>query len=212
MKKLALLGSGGHGKVVADAALASGWGFVTFFDDAWPAKEANNRWPVAGDADSLLERIHEFDGIVVAIGNCAMRLAKHKRLLQAGAKMATIIHPQAVVSKAAKLGLGSVVMAGAIVNIDSAIGEACIINTGATVDHDVHLNDGVHICPGAHLAGGVHVGDCSWIGIGAIVRQSMKVGTWATVGAGAVVVASVPDGITVVGNPARPMSPSIKME
>jgi len=204
MKRLALLGASGHGKVVADAALASGWETVVFFDDAWPAVKKNGAWAVVGDTDALLGSIQDFDGVVVAIGHCETRLAKHRQLRKAAATMATIVHPKATIGRGVEIGLGSVLMAGAIINIDSIVGEACIINTGAIVDHDAELADGVHICPGGCLAGGVRVGTGSWIGIGAVVRQSLAIGNGVTVGAGAVVVKPVEDGITVLGNPAAP--------
>lgn len=205
MRRLALLGASGHGKVVADAALAGGWDAVEFFDDAWPERQSNGPWPVAGDSLALLTRLADFQGVVVSIGDCAVRWNRHQELLIAGATMATVVHPAAVVSRHALLGVGTVVMAGAVVNIDAVVGQSCIINTGATVDHDCRLGDAVHICPGVHLSGDVQVGHGSWVGVGAAVKQGMIIGERAVVGAGAVVVQAVPDGLTVVGNPAAPL-------
>jgi sugar O-acyltransferase (sialic acid O-acetyltransferase NeuD family) len=205
MKRLALLGASGHGKVVADAALAGGWGAVEFFDDAWPQRQSNGPWPVTGDSATLLARLREFQGVIVSIGECSLRWNKHQTLQAAGAPMATVVHPAAVVSRYAVLGGGTVVMAGAVVNIDAVVGQAGIINTGATVDHDCRLGDAVHICPGAHLSGNVQVGHGSWVGVGAAVKQGMTIGQRVMVGAGAVVVQAVPDGLTVIGNPAMPM-------
>jgi len=203
MKRLALLGASGHGKVVADAALASGWDSVEFFDDAWPQRSRNGLWPVTGDSAALMTRLQEFQGVLVSIGDCAVRWEKHQALLAAGAPLVTVVHPAATVSRHATLGLGTVVMASAVVNIDAIVGQAGIVNTGATVDHDCLLGDAVHICPGAHLAGSVRVGCCSWVGVGAAVKQGMSIGDRVMVGAGAVVVRPVPDAQTVVGNPAR---------
>lgn len=203
MKKLALLGASGHGKVVADAALAGDWDAVEFFDDAWPQRQDNDPWPVTGDSTALLARLGEFAGVLVSIGDGAVRLAHQEVLAAAGAHLAIVVHPAAVVSRYAQLGPGSVVMAGAVVQIGTVTGAAVIINTGATVDHDCQLADGVHVCPGAHLAGNVQVGRCSWIGIGAAVRQGMQIGARVLAGAGAVIVGPVADGLTVVGNPAR---------
>ncbi|MCZ8253494.1 MAG: acetyltransferase [Hylemonella sp.] len=205
MKRLALLGASGHGKVVADAALAGGWGAVEFFDDAWPQRQSNGPWPVTGDSAALLTRLQEFQGVIVSIGDCAVRWAKHQTLETAGAPLVTVVHPAAVVSPHALLGAGTVLMAGAVVNIDAVVGQAGIINTGATVDHDCRLGDAVHICPGAHLSGHVQVGHGSWVGVGAAVKQGMTIGQRVMVGAGAVVVQAVPDGLTVIGNPAVPM-------
>lgn len=201
-KRLALLGASGHGKVVADTALCAGWDEVVFFDDAWPGVVRNGHWSVLGDSAMLLEQLRAFDGVVVAIGNCQVRLRKQQELAAAGACMATIVHPRAWVSAHAPVGVGSVLMAGVVVNADARIGEACIINTGATVDHDCVLADGVHVAPGAHLSGNVSVGRCGWVGVGAAVRQGITIGSDAMVGAGAVVVRAVPEGTTVAGNPA----------
>jgi sugar O-acyltransferase (sialic acid O-acetyltransferase NeuD family) len=210
MKQLALLGASGYGKVVADAALAAGWHVVVFFDDAWPGVSGNGRWPVLGGTAALLERLNEFDGVLVTIGNCAVRWQKQQTLQAAGARMATVVHPHACVSPFAQLGAGTVVMGGAVVNVDAVVGEAGIINTGATVDHDCTLAHAVHIGPGAHLSGNVTVGACSWVGVGAAVRQGIRIGAGVIVGAGTVVVQPVPDGLTVIGNPARAMAPRAK--
>jgi sugar O-acyltransferase (sialic acid O-acetyltransferase NeuD family) len=205
MRNLALFGASGHGKVVADAALACGWENVFFFDDAWPGVSANGRWQVVGDMAALLARIDEFDGVVVAIGNCEVRWLKQQALQMAGAKMTTVVHPRACVSPFAALGSGTVVMAGAVVNVDAVVGEACIINTGATIDHDCALANGVHVSPGANLSGNVIVGACSWVGVGAVVRQGVRLGDAVMVGAGAVVVKNVSACTKVVGCPAAPL-------
>ncbi len=205
MRRLALLGASGHGKVVADAALAGGWDTVEFFDDAWPLRQQNGPWTVMGDTNSLLARLQEFQGVIVSIGDCAVRLEKHLALQAAGARLTNVVHPRAVVSNHAVLGIGTVVMAGAIVNIDAVMGQAGIINTGATIDHDCRLGDAVHICPGAHLSGHVEVGHGSWVGVGAAVKQGIVIGERVMIGAGAVVLRSVADGLTVAGNPAAPL-------
>ena len=87
----------------------------------------------------------------------------------------TAIHPKSIVSNYAKIGEGSVVMAGAIINSDSVIGKHCIINTGAVIEHDCILEDFVHVSPNASLAGSVLVGEGTHIGIGAIVIQDVKI-------------------------------------
>jgi acetyltransferase-like isoleucine patch superfamily enzyme len=65
------------------------------------------------------------------------------------------------------------------------------------------LADHVHIATGASLASTVEVGEAAHIGVGASVRQCIRIGRLAQIGAGAVVVKDVPDGVIVVGVPAR---------
>lgn len=202
MKRLAILGASGHGKVVADLAELCGWD-VAFFDDAHPGLQRNGVWSVLGTTDDLLQQKNEFSGAVVAIGHNRIRLEKMALLEQTGFTLVTLLHPQASVSRHASIGKGSVVFAGVVVNAFAEVGEGCILNTLCSVDHDCQLGAGVHVSPGAHLAGAVQVGDASWIGIGACVRQLMRIGDDVVVGAGAAVVSDVPNNVTVLGVPAR---------
>lgn len=201
--RLAILGAGGHARVVADAAEAAGWTVPGLFDREAPP--GDHPWPVLGDAEALFSRAAEFDGVVVALGDNALRLDWTLKLAARGLPLATVIHPTAWVSPRAELGGGTVVLAQAGIGTGARLGRAVIVNTGASVDHDCALGDGVHVSPGARLAGGVTVGERGWIGIGAVVREGLMLGAAVRVGAGAAVVGPVEDGQTVVGVPARPM-------
>lgn len=203
MSKIAILGASGHGKVVADIAELNGYNTIDFFDDRFPALSGLEHWRVLGSTEDLLQRALDYDAVLVAIGNNAIRLAKHHHLLQVGATLGTLIHPSAVISRYAKVGVGSVIMANCVINAFSKIGEASIINTAATIDHDCILADGVHVSPGANLAGGVSVGESSWLGIGCQVKQLITIGNAVVVGAGATVVSNIDDHKTVVGSPAK---------
>ena len=50
--RLAILGAGGHGKVVAEAAELIGWCDIVFFDDA-VGKCRLTEWEVIGDTAAL---------------------------------------------------------------------------------------------------------------------------------------------------------------
>lgn len=206
MKRLAILGASGHGKVVADTAECCGWQTIEFFDDAWPERQHNGSWAVVGDTAALHERLQMFDGVVVAIGNNVIRYSKLLELEAAGACLCSLVHPAATVSRYAVLEKGTVVFAQAVVNADVHIGLGGILNTGCSVDHDCVLGAAVHISPGARLAGGVNVGNLSWVGIGASVRQLVRIGAQVVVGAGAAVTTDVADALTVVGVPARALA------
>lgn len=55
----------------------------------------------------------------------------------------------------------------------------------------------------------VSIGADVWIGGGAIILPGVTIGDGALIGAGAVVTRDVPEGVTVVGNPARPVIPRV---
>jgi len=184
-----IVGAGGHGRVVADAA---GTPYV-FLDDE------RKHESVVGTLSDLSTVQEQGDFVIVAIGDNQTRL----QALENITNVATVIHHSAVVSTLAAVNEGTVVLANAVVNTGATVGRGCIINTGATVDHDCILRDGVHIAPGAHLGGNVTVGELSWIGIGASVKHGITIGKNVIVAAGAVVVHDIGDGITVAGVPAK---------
>ena len=203
MKSCAILGASGHGKVVAEIAELSGYNKITFFDDRWPSLKFIEHWNVSGDTSSLLGTVQEYDVVVVAIGNNATRYEKQLELSAVGANFCVLAHPSALISKYAKIRLGTVVMANAVVNPFSVIGSSCIINTGSIIEHDCRLADGVHISPNTSLAGGVEVGKNTWVGLGTKVKQQVKIGSYCIIGAGSTVLDNIPSDVTAVGSPAR---------
>lgn len=203
-RSLLVVGAGGHGRVVADTALATKeWDEVAFIDDQFEKTQRVLELPVLGATDSLPELRPKYSAVVVAVGapSVRLRLLEHSRGL--GFELPVIIHPTASVSRFAVLKEGCVACAQAVVNAGAILEAGCIVNTASSVDHDCYLGAGVHVCPGARLAGNVRVGSGSWIGIGSCVRQGIVIGSGSTVAAGAVVVADVASGMTVMGNPAR---------
>lgn len=202
--KIVMIGAGGHGKVVLDMLLLSGWEVVGVIDDNKALAGTDFCGiPILGGSARLPEVHRDASHAIVGIGDNRTRVNKAAVLRSLGFELATAVHPHAIVSRRAVLEPGTVVMGGAVVNADTRIGASAIVNAGATVDHDCDLAEGVHISPGAHLAGGVRVGALAHIGIGASVIENITIGQGAVVGAGAAVVEDVPAGVLVVGVPAR---------
>lgn len=203
MKRLAILGASGHGKVVAEIAQLEGFDEIVFFDDAFPKVKMNGVWKILGNTDALVSKVAEFSGCIVAIGENSTRLAKTVLLINKKAVLVTLVHPSAVISSYSQIGAGSVVMANAVINPFVTLGKSCIVNTASTIDHDCVIGDGVHVSPGVNIAGSVTVGHRSWLGIGSSVRQCITVGNDTCIGAGAVVISNIGDNVTVVGLPAK---------
>ena len=120
------------------------------------------------------------DASVIAVGDNAKRrqIALENECMRPTWRYDIVIHPYAVVSPSARIGEGTVIMAGAVVQANARIGKHCIINTGASVDHDCVLGDYVHVAPGAHLCGHVEVGEGALIGAGVCVAPMGKIPSW----------------------------------
>lgn len=208
MKPLALVVAGASTlpRIVIDACQAAGRPIAGLVEIAHDGERLKTSLSVLG-GEALLEDPAFLAAHDVFVGISDSRRGRLSAAVAArGGTVATIIHPAAIISASAVIGEGSVISAGVVVQMDATVGRHCTLNTACTVDHDNVLEDGVNIAPGAHLAGGVQVGQGAFIGIGATIKGWIRIGAGATVGAGAVVLKPVPDGVTVVGNPARPMA------
>ena len=91
------------------------------------------------------------------------------------------------------------------------IGAGTQIGGGAMIlDTDFHPRgaDGTWLTNPAAVAKPVLIGQRCFIGARAIILKGVTLGDGAVVGAGAVVTRDVPAGVTVVGNPGKPISPA----
>jgi len=176
MKTLLILGAGGHGKSVAEAALLRGeWESVVFLDDAWPQVTDALGCKIVGRVADIGEVAASCQGAIAAVGNNVVREQWINLIEQSGIELVSVVHPKAWISPAASLGVGSAVMAGAVVGTVSQVGKGAIINANATVDHDVQMGDLSHIGVGVQLAGGVKIGARAWLQAGACCGYNVQV-------------------------------------
>jgi hypothetical protein len=94
-----------------------------------------------------------------------------------------------------------------------SIGKSFHANIYSYVAHDCKIGDYVTFAPGAKCNGNVIIEDYAYIGTGAIIKPGSKnkplvIGQGAVIGMGAVVTKSVSPGVTVFGNPAKPIGKS----
>ena len=200
MSTLVILGAGGHGRVVADAALAQGAARTLVATDRNPARCAGQLLP--GVPLQPLEAALSDAGVRVhvAIGDNTARQRESQAL---GDRLATVIHPQASVSPHAEAGAGCFIAAQAVVAPGARLGQGVIVNHGAVIDHDCQIGDYCHIAPGVTLGGGVSLGAGVLAGSGARILPGLSVCDGAVIGAGAVVHQSLTEPGVYAGVPAR---------
>lgn len=209
MDKLIVIGAGGHGKVVAETAMASKkFESIAFLDDKYDQKNYSKKllvWKLLGNIDKIKSPIikKEYKSAFVAIGDPTLRMELINRLKDLNYNLPVIKHPTSWNSKFTKIGEGTILLSSSNLQTSSIIGKGTILNTGCIVEHDVILEDGVHVCPGVSIAGNSKIGKNSWIGIGSSVKEKIRIGSNVMVGAGSVVVKDIPDNVVAKGVPAH---------
>jgi sugar O-acyltransferase (sialic acid O-acetyltransferase NeuD family) len=148
--------------------------------------------------------------VIGAIGSPKARQAVIEKAAAAGAQFETVIHPRVERSRWIEIGLGTVICCGSILTTNIRLGAHVQINLDCTVGHDVVMGDYTTLAPGVHVSGWVHFGSRVYVGTGATIingtqERPLLIGDDAVIGAAACVTKSVPDGLTVVGVPAKPL-------
>ena len=175
--RLLIVGAGGHGRSVAEAVLMEGkFNLIGFADDGVFAR-GEPVWglPVFGAATAIENYGDLATHAVVAIGNNILRQKLFVRLQAAGFVLASVIHPNAMVSPRAQLANGVAVMAGAIVGTEAKLGQGAIVNCGAVVDHHAQVNDFGHLGVNACMAGGSVLGALAWMQAGSAIGYGVHI-------------------------------------
>jgi sugar O-acyltransferase (sialic acid O-acetyltransferase NeuD family) len=206
--KLVLWGAKGHARVLADIASAVGAHVVAVGDrDDIPSPLPNvplfcGRQAFEAFVEGYGDRSLHY---AVAIGgnNGADRLSIAQWLETLGLLPVTIQHPTAFVEPSATIAKGAQLLAQSYVGSYAKVGAHTILNTKSSIDHDSVAEEGGHLAPGSTVCGEVYVQRRAFVATGATVLPRLTIGQDAVVGAGALVTRSVPDGVIVMGVPAR---------
>lgn len=128
MGKLLILGAGQYGLVAKEVAEVMGcFTQIDFLDD-----HSEIAIGKLNDIENM-----EYDAAFVAIGNPAVR----SQWLQRIDKLATLIHPKAVISPSAVIGEGSIFEAGTVISTDAKIGKGTIVMANSVVGHNAAVGD-----------------------------------------------------------------------
>ena len=181
---IAIIGAGGHGKVIGDIAHLNGTKLIHFFDD--DTKVLNKKYPyhIEGDCNVLLKKIKFYKNFFVSIGDNSARSEKIKWLLKLKANIINLIHPNSNISRFVKFGKGICVMPNTVINSGCVIKDGVIINSSATIEHDTTIKNYSHICPGVTISGHVKIGSFCLLGSGTSIHPLISIGNNVKVGVG----------------------------
>lgn len=179
MKKLILIGGGGHCRSVLDAAIRNKEYDEIVITDARSEEEKIMGCQVVGDDSVLLDYYNRgYTEAFITIGHMGDSALRQKLVDKAskiGFIFPSIIDPSAIISQFVNISEGVFIGKGAIINAECIIGRHSIINTGAIVEHDCCIGSYAHIAVGARICGGCTIGDEVFVGAGTTIVQGVCV-------------------------------------
>lgn len=216
MRLFGVYGAGGFGREVmpvlaewAKTQISAGQTARAVFIDDAAADHAPGKYDIL-----TLEQFTAVDAVsreaVLAVGSGELRQKLAEKCRDAGVALGHVIASNAMVLDNVELGDGAVLCPFSMITSDTQIGALFQANIYAYVAHDCVVGDRVTLAPGAKVNGNVEIGDDVYIGTGAVIRPGapgnrVVIGAGAVIGMGAVVTKHVAPGVTVVGNPAKPL-------
>lgn len=216
MKRFAIFGASGCGRGVLPLVrrqlqndLAVGLADLVFVDDHPPGSVVNGHQVLTYAQWLALPAISR--QMNVAVANSRVRHQLVQRCAADGVMFFEARAANVVQLDEVQLGEGAILCPFVTLTSNIRIGHHFHANLYSYVEHDCVIGDYVTFAPGVMCNGNVHIEDHAYIGAGAVIKQGLPnaplvIGRGAVVGMGAVVTKSVPPGVTVVGNPARPMT------
>ena len=204
MKKLILVGGGGHCKSVIDVAESAGYVITGILDLPQNKGRKVFKYEVIGTDDDIHLYVDKALFLVTVghIKNPSLRIKLHYKIISAGGKLATVVSPLAHVSPYSQIGEGTVIMHQAVVNADAKIGKGCILNTFSNIEHDVIIEDFCHISTGAMVNGNCIIGEKTFLGSQSVMVNGISIAAGCVIAAGAMVRKTVLIPGIYSGNPA----------
>ncbi|NJO03063.1 MAG: acetyltransferase [Bacteroidia bacterium] len=203
--KLLIFPLGGTGLEALDC-LGKQYEFIGFIDDA-PHKQGRHPQGFEVFSRAALARYPEAQ--VLAVQGSPLNFRQRASVIQSLAippeRFATVIHPNAHISRYARLGYNTLIMAGVSISIGASLGNHLCVLPNSVIHHDVGIGDYCIVGALVVIAGHTQVGKNCFIGSGSRLMHNIRVGEQVLVGLGSNVLSSVDSGLSVVGNPARPL-------
>lgn len=207
MKKLAIIGSGHLGQLIAYHAENCGlYHVVGFFDDFISADTLVNEKPILGKI-SEIEACYEntiFDEIIIGVGYKHFEFRAHLfTVFNKKIPFAVIIHSSCYVDPSCNIGKGVFLLPGCVLDCNVVIGDNVLVNTGCVIAHDSEIEAHTFLSPSVSIAGFVRIGKRCNIGINTTIIDGVTIVDDVQTGGGTVVIKNIENKGLYVGNPLR---------
>lgn len=162
-------------------------------------------YPVLGTDDDI-DKVYNQNGsvpVVITPDKPSLREKLYLKYQNKGFSFASLVSNQAKLSLSATFEQGTIIQAGVNVSSEVTVGEFVKLNSCCNIMHNVVVGDFTTIAPNAVILGNVKISKSCYIGANSTILPGINIGNNVIIGAGTVVTKDVPDGKTMVGNPAR---------
>lgn len=180
MKKILLLGSGGHSKSCIDL-IESDKNFELSGIVSKSKKDVGKKilgYKIIASDSELSKLINRFKYIMIGVGFILEPEKKkiiYKYLKKIGFKIPKIISSKSKISKYATIKEGVHIFHDCVIGPDSIIKEGSLINNKTLIEHDVIIEKFCHISTGCIINGESRIGTGSFVGSGSVVVNKCKI-------------------------------------
>ena len=167
MKRIVIIGSGGHGRVVYDAIQMCGdLSIVGFIDQNLAVgTKIIDDCKVVLSQDELFKLPEITDFFIVAIRySVFLEASKYSTPI-------TIIHPSVSIASDVEIKEGTLILSNSTISTGVRIGANTIINSNVVVDHDSNIGMNVHLKIGTLIGSNSVVSDFSTTNIGEVILE-----------------------------------------
>jgi acetyltransferase-like isoleucine patch superfamily enzyme len=165
-----IYGSRSYAKLVAQIAKECGYEIEGYIDDYG----GEGLGSYAQNRNRILE-----DGIPLFLGIGYANLEARSRVLNKlqtdGVRLASLIHPRAIVNPTAVLGPANVVMAGSSIDAFCVVGAGNVFWPGSVLSHDSLVGDNTFFSPSSTSCGFTKIGSSVFVGANAVIVDNTEV-------------------------------------
>ena len=209
MKHLIIIGARGWGREVLGMARK----FPQFKDGVYDIKgflddKADAFNGLRGDFPPILGAVETYkpqedDVFICALGDCKYRRKYAEMILAKGGVFISLIHPDSMVSRYAKIGQGVIVCNWCSISNNVDIGDFTMVHAFTTMGHDVKIGAYNSIESYCFFGGYSQTGEGTTFHVRSSIIPHKSVGSNCSVGFGSVVMRNFGDNLHLFGNPAK---------
>lgn len=187
MRKLIIIGAGGHGRCCLDIAREMNvYDEILLADDGSVGQKVNGL-QVFGKVEDVFQFAREDYEVFVAIGNNGIRKDLMLQLKEKGYSFANLISPRSCISEYAVLGRGCVIYPNVVIESNVKIGDGCIATSNASINHDVIMGDFCLLYSNSVIRPNVILEDLVRVGSGCVISFGTKVNAQSDISDGSLI-------------------------